>query len=208
MRIAGQNFLFHLYSGENGQVLMRRVQIAVLRKFKVNDPTTWWQANEIVEVDDSKLGKLKISKWDNLHFRSSPSHDMSLIQVERLNQKGSGKKRRPLWLVWVGEQFLKLKDIWSQYARRFGVDHWYRFAKQRLHWTLPSFGTTQQCERWSDLMPLMTWQLWLAKDLVQQHHLPWQSSQKNLTPGRVAQSLFSLLVEIGTPASSPKTRGK
>jgi hypothetical protein len=57
-------------------------------------------------------------------------------------------------------------------------------------------------------MPLMTWQLWLAKDLVQQHHLPWQSSQKNLTPGRVAQSLFSLLVEIGTPASSPKTRGK
>jgi hypothetical protein len=187
---------------------MRRVQIAVLRKFKVNDPTTWWQANEIVEVDDSKLGKLKISKWDNLHFRSSPSHDMSLIQVERLNQKGSGKKRRPLWLVWVGEQFLKLKDIWSQYARRFGVDHWYRFAKQRLHWTLPSFGTTQQCERWSDLMPLMTWQLWLAKDLVQQHHLPWQSSQKNLTPGRVAQSLFSLLVEIGTPASSPKTRGK
>jgi hypothetical protein len=57
-------------------------------------------------------------------------------------------------------------------------------------------------------MPLMTWQLWLAKDLVQQHHLPWQSEQKNLTPGRVAQSLFSLLVEIGTPASSPKTRGK
>jgi hypothetical protein len=33
-------------------------------------------------------------------------------------------------------------------------------------------------------MPLMTWQLWLAKDLVQQHHLPWQSSQKNLTPGK------------------------
>nr|WP_222427022.1 hypothetical protein [Hyella patelloides] len=32
--------------------------------------------------------------------------------------------------------------------------------------------------------------------------------QKNLTPGRVAQSLFSLLVEIGTPASSLKTRGK
>ncbi len=123
------------------------------QKFKVNDPTTWWQANEIVEVDDSKLGKLKISKWDNLHFRSSPAHDMSLIQVERLNQKSSGKKRRPLWLVWVGEQFLELKDIWSQYARRFerkkcvgfarlfhfavGVDHWYRFAKQRLHWTLP-----------------------------------------------------------------------
>ena len=57
-------------------------------------------------------------------------------------------------------------------------------------------------------VPLMTWQLWLAKDLVEEHHLPWQSSQKNLTPGRVAQSLFLLLVEIGTPATLPKTRGK
>ena len=57
-------------------------------------------------------------------------------------------------------------------------------------------------------MPLMTWQLWLASDLVKDHHLPWQSSQKNLTPGRVAQSLFSLLVEIGTPAMLPKPRGK
>jgi hypothetical protein len=63
------------------------------------------------------------------------------------------------------------KAVWQQYARRFGVDHWYRFTKQRLHWTLPNLGTAKQSERWSDLMPLMTWQLWLAKDLVEDHHL-------------------------------------
>ncbi len=57
-------------------------------------------------------------------------------------------------------------------------------------------------------MPLMTWQLWLAKDLVEEHHLPWQSPQKKLTPGRVAHSLFSLLVEIGSPSLPPKPRGK
>ena len=84
----------------------------------------------------------------------------------------------------------------------------YRFAKQRLHWTLPSFSTAEQSERWSNLMPLMTWQLWLAKELVEDSHLPWQSSQQNLTPGRVAQSIFSLLVEIGSPTLSPKLRGK
>ena len=54
----------------------------------------------------------------------------------------------------------------------------------------------------------MTWQFWLAQDLVEEHHLPWQSRMKNFTPGRVAQSLFPLLIEIGTPATSPKTRGK
>ena len=38
--------------------------------------------------------------------------------------------------------------------------------------------------------------------------LPWQSATINLSPGRVAQSMFSVLVEIGTPARSPKPRGK
>ena len=57
-------------------------------------------------------------------------------------------------------------------------------------------------------MPLMTWQLWLAKDIVKDDHLPWQKPQENLTPGRVAQSMLGLLVEIGTPAISPKPRGK
>ncbi|MDJ0590981.1 MAG: transposase [Pleurocapsa sp. MO_226.B13] len=88
------------------------------QKFKVNDPTTWWKANETIEIEDPKLGKLKISQGQELHFRSSASHDMSLIRVERLNPRSSGKKPRSLWLVWVGEQFLELKDIWSQYARR------------------------------------------------------------------------------------------
>jgi hypothetical protein len=94
----------------------------------------------------------------------------------------------------------------SAHFRSLQVDHWYRFAKQRLHWTLPSLGTAKQCERWSDLMPLMTWQLWLAKDLVEECHLPWQSQAKSLTPGRVAQSVLPLLIEMGTPATSPKTR--
>lgn len=111
-------------------------------------------------------------------------------------------------MVWVGEQFLPLAQVWREYLRRFGVDHWYRFVKQRLHWTLPNLSTPEQCERWSDLMPLMTWQLWLASDLVEDCRLPWQSKLKNLTPGRVAQSMFSLLVEIGSPTTAPKTRGK
>ncbi len=47
-------------------------------------------------------------------------------------------------------------------------------------------------------MPILTWQLWLAKDIVKDYHLPWQKPQTNLTPGRVAQSMLELLVEIGT----------
>ena len=54
----------------------------------------------------------------------------------------------------------------------------------------------------------MIWQLWLGKELVQDHHLPWQKPQKNLTPQRVSQSMISLLIEIGSLTRVPKTRGK
>ncbi|MGB5634813.1 MAG: NF041680 family putative transposase [Waterburya sp.] len=177
-------------------------------KFKLNDQSTWWQADETVELNDSKLGLIRVSKWRELHFQKAYNQNLNLIKVERLKPQKTGNHHRPLWLVWVGEEFLSLEKVWSQYARRFGVDHWYRFSKQRLHWTLPSFSTPQQCERWSDLMPLMSWQLWLAKDLVEDHRLPWQKPQTNLTPQRVAQSIFSLLIDIGSPTQAPKTRGK
>jgi hypothetical protein len=43
-------------------------------------------------------------------------------------------------------------------------------------------------------MPLLTWQLWLAQDLVREIRLPWQKSLPELTPGRVAQSMLLLLI--------------
>jgi hypothetical protein len=57
-------------------------------------------------------------------------------------------------------------------------------------------------------MPLLTWQLWLAKDLVIDCPLPWQKKMTKLTPGRVADSFATVLARIGTPACVPKTRGK
>jgi len=88
------------------------------------------------------------------------------------------------------------------------VDHGYRFAKGPLHWTLPQVQTPEQAERWSDLMPLVTWELWLARAAVADKPLPWQKVQMQLTPGRVRQGMGGILAQIGTPAGVPKPRGK
>ena len=90
------------------------------------------------------------------------------------------------------------------------MDHWHRFAKQDLYWTLPCLATPEQAERWSDLMPLLTWQLWLARPLVNDVRLPWQKPQvaAQMTPGRVRQGMAALLAAIGTPVPAPKPRGK
>lgn len=49
----------------------------------------------------------------------------------------------------------------------------------------------------------MSWQLWLAREIVQDNPLPWQKHQTALTPGRVAQGFTAILVGIGTPAGDP-----
>jgi hypothetical protein len=175
----------------------------------VGDPETWPEADATIEIDDHpRLGQVRVRQWQNLHFYRAAGEPVNLILVERMKPMSSGQMFPPLWLAWVGERNLPLETVWFKYLRRFGVDHWYRFAKQRLHWTLPNLRTPEQSERWSDLMPLMSWQLWLAKDLVVENRLPWQSATIDLTPGRVAQSMLELLIEIGTPAQPPKPRGK
>jgi hypothetical protein len=121
-------------------------------KFKLNDPTTWRDPDQQSEVDDPKQGRLRLQCWHKLHFRTIANHSMQLILVERLNEAGNRRSDKPVWLVWVGEAMPPLSAIWQLYCRRFGVDHWFRFAKQRLHWTLPKVSTAKQAERWSDLM--------------------------------------------------------
>lgn len=179
------------------------------QKMQLNAPETWMEADTTLEIDNHpQLGQVRVQQWKDLHFYRAAGHLVNLILLSRIKPMSNGQPFPPLWLAWVGERTLPLDTIWFKYLRRFGVDHWYRFAKQRLHWTLPNLRTPEQSERWSDLMPLMSWQLWLAKDLVVENRLPWQAATPNLTPGRVAQSIFSLLVEIGTPAQPPKPRGK
>jgi hypothetical protein len=179
------------------------------QKMRVNDPTTWLEADTVIEIDEyPELGQVRVSQWLDLHFYRAAQQRVNLILVERMKPMSNSQPFPPLWLVWVGERTLPLETVWFKYLRRFGVDHWYRFVKQRLHWTLPNLRTPEQCERWSDLMPLMSWQLWLARDLVIENRLPWQSARLALTPGRVAQSMLSVLVDIGTPTKLPKQRGK
>ncbi|WP_442935820.1 hypothetical protein [Nostoc sp.] len=45
----------------------------------------------------------------------------------------------------------------------------------------------------------MTWELWLARDIVADNPLPWQKSMDKLTAGRVAQAIGGVFAVIGTP---------
>ncbi len=74
----------------------------------------------MVELE-SECGKIYI-------FPHSADCAVNLILVERLEPTGSGRIMPPLWLVWTRERTMPLEEIWDRYLRRFGIEHWYRFA--------------------------------------------------------------------------------
>jgi len=174
--------------------------------FKFKDPSTWRQPDQQFSGDDPEFGPLVVRIWKGLRFGSALDCPMVIALVERTQAAGSRRKPRRLWFAWVGKE--PPAHWWSLYAQRYPVDHWYRFAKGRLHWTLPRLSTIAQAECWSDMMPFITWELWLAHELVEDTPLPWQKPQTQLSPGRVCQSMQNILVAIGTPTRVCKSRGK
>lgn len=173
--------------------------------FKFQDPTTWWEPDQIVAYEDAVFGALRVQVWSGLRFLKALDCRMIVARVECLCQPGTRRKPRILWFAWVGQP--PPEHWWSSYSRRYPVDHWYRFSKGRLHWTMPRLATPPQADRWSDLMPFLTWEIWLARAWVADCPLPWQKPQLHLAPGRACQSMQSLLPAIGTPARVCKTRG-
>jgi len=177
-------------------------------KFKLSDPTTRDAPTETLTVTDTELGPVRLSLWQSKHFAKAPALPFPVVRLERLQAKGTRRDPKDLWLGWFGDTPPPLSSWWRSYLRRYGVDHWYRFAKQSLQWTLPHLKTPEQSECWSDLMPLLTWELWLARQIVVDKPLPWQKAQVQLTPGRVRQSFGGIIAQIGTPTHAPKPRGK
>ena len=117
---------------------------------KLSDPTTWGIPVEKVEINDPTWGLIEIQRWSQFHFYHSPDYPMEIILIQRKRKGLSQKAAKPMWLAWIGSEKLSLESFWKFYLRRFAIEHWNRFVKQRLHWTLPKFGTPQMSQRWSE----------------------------------------------------------
>lgn len=179
--------------------------------FRLSDPATWPPADETWEVLDEKLGPLKLQRWDKLHFEDAPERPLTLLRVERVNARKTRRDPGVIWLGYCGAQPLPTQSaLWREYLSRYVIEHWRRFLKQSLHWTLPQLGTPEQSALWSTLLVIASWELWLARGAAPDAPRPWQKPQapEKMTPGRVQQGLGAVLAGIGTPARAPKPRGK
>jgi hypothetical protein len=180
-------------------------------RFAFKEPETWWQSDTMVELEDERWGKVRLRRWDHLHALQDEKTPFSVILVECHLERE--KPAKPFWLAYQppvhqapGEQ--SVLDLWRGYQHRWPVEPGIRFRKQYLYWTLPRFQESERCDRWTMLVSIAQWQLFLARDLVIDKPLPWQPAQEELTPERVQQGLGGLFQQISTPAAPPKARGK
>jgi len=180
-------------------------------RFAFKEAETWGESQEAVELEDEKWGQVRLRRWDGLHARPDANTAFSVLLVEtHWERERPGK---PLWLAYQpppGQQPSEqpLVSLWRGYQHRWPVEPGTRFRKQYLAWTLPRLQDADACDRWTLLVTLAQWQLFLARELIADQPLPWQRAQDNPTPERVLQGLGGLFSQIGTPAREPKARGK
>src|SRR2546421_331358 len=175
--------------------------------FQGKRPETHGSADEMWSEDPPEGRPVHISRWNHLHFQQERSLDLSVIRVEREAAKGSKRDPRVSWFVMLDES-VPLPHIEKQYRRRFSQEHGYRFLKQDLLWTRVHVRTPAQFERWSWLVVLVFNQLYLARQLGQALHRPWESTARPVTPQQVRRVMPAILLQVGTPARPCQPRGK
>jgi hypothetical protein len=179
--------------------------------FRLQESQTQGESDQSSTLTDPEYGVVRVDAWLNLHTRSAPDAPFCVVrvQVERLPHRL--EPPAPLWLAWIGGQLPQdLTRLWRWYLRRFTVEHAFRFLKQTLGWTTVRPRAPEAADRWSWLLALALWHLWLARPVVADLRLPWEQPlpPERLTPGRVRRAFGGLLARLGTPARAPQPRGK
>jgi len=181
------------------------------RVFRLHDPTAQWDPDESAHTTDGVYGAVSAAVWRDVHDQAQPSAPFALVRicVERL--PGHVRAPEPLWLAWIADALPSdLLDLWRWYRRRFTIEHGFRFCKHELGWTTIRPRQPHAADVWTWLLAAGLWQLWLARGLVADSQLPWEQPMHptRLSPGRIRRAFAVLLVDVGSPARPPKTRGK
>jgi hypothetical protein len=182
------------------------------KRFAFKEPETWKAPDEAITFEHAKLGRVQLERWNNLHGKNDADVPMDVIRASVHLERD--KPPKPIWLAWLAPATIpnnlvvNAQTIWQAYVHRWPVEPGIRFRKQRLGWTTPQFQHKETGDRWSWLVALAVWLLFLSRPIVEDHPLPWQKPQSKLTPQRVQQSLPLIFAQFGSPARMPKVRGK
>ena len=155
---------------------------------------------------------VRLSAWTQLHFKDLPALVGMVVRVEFLTANGEAMYKRPLWLFWSGPSHVPLEALCLMYLLRFGIEHFFRFAKRRMGLLIAQTPDLAASMNWVWVVTFAYAQLLLARTLVTAQPRPWDPKSRrvspSLTPGQVRQAWLTFSHGLGTPARPPRPSGK
>jgi hypothetical protein len=172
-------------------------------------------------VESGLYGTVTVRAWTGLHQKlgstgrwASWPRDKQLpivrgtvLQVVVGHLPDGRKPPRDLWLWHAGPVPADSGLLWKACLRRFGQEHFHRFAKSYLGLASAHLSSAAATDRWVSLAMGAYAQLRLARHLVDDLRRPWHPRPdpgKPLSPCKVRLGFRRLRARIGTPAGSPK----
>jgi hypothetical protein len=119
-----------------------------------------------------------LSAWSHLHFKDVPTLVGLVVRVEFLTSTGQPMYQRPLWLFWSGPDTVSLEALGLMYLLRFGIEHFFRFAKQRLGLLIAQTPDLAASMTWVWIVALAYTQLLLARTVVTAQPRPWNPQSR------------------------------
>lgn len=175
--------------------------------FKCCDPTTQGTPDACWEGEDEHGHKLEVACWHHLHFKKARQVRVSVIRVMRHGAPDTKRDPRVSWFLFAGKRMPSLETIPAMYARRYSLEHGFRFDKQDLLWEQARLRTPEQFQHWTDLVGCVHLQLVLARELAGTRR-PWEGHARPVTPQQVRRAMGAILGKLGTPARVCRVRGK
>ena len=177
---------------------------------------------EITTVTTRKghIHQVRLDRWNDIIVRGSDKertheHPFDLVRVTVIDGKGKPVYKRPLWVMVTGARRREVTSFqaFDSYCRRYDIEHFFRFGKQKLG--LVNSQTCDTCheEGWHWIALLAYSMLYHARQLAQSTAYPWEKKRvrviaPNQRPSQVQRDYKRIIRGIGTPASIPKPRGK
>lgn len=174
-------------------------------RFDFKELATWLPPDETVWQEHPTYGSVRLRRWEGLHDRQAPMLSITIVLAEIHLERDQPPEG--LWLAYYGPP-AATPIIWGWYLQRWPIEPAIRFCKQRLYWTLPRLQQDVRCDRWTALVDIAYWHIWLVRHLVADCPLPWQKSQSALKPERILAGTNVILATLPVVTTPVQPRGK
>jgi hypothetical protein len=178
--------------------------------------------DEITTVTTRKgrILQVQLARWNDVIMQGSDEertheHPFDLLRVTVSDKKGKPVYRRPLWVAIVGARRREVTSLqtYTSYSRRYDIEHFFRFGKQKLGLVNSQTCETRHEESWHWIGLLAYNMLYHARRLSQAVANPWEKHKVHVVepkqrPSQVQRDYGRIIPGIGTPAVIPKPRGK